>query len=164
LTLAVVVSDTSPIRALSHLARLELLGRLFSEVVIPPAVVHELEHPSRRFEPIPVQRIPNSRIITPSDPAAVSTLLAQLDAGEAEAIVVATEVGTDRILIDEALGRTIARARGLRPLGALGVLVRAKRLGLIDSVQAAMEQLQRELGFFVSDPVKARILKQAREA
>jgi len=162
--LAVVVSDTSPIRALSHLARLELLARLFSEVVIPPAVVHELEHPRRRFEPIRVSSISNSRIVTPTDPAAVSTLLAQLDIGEAEAIVVATEVGTDRILIDEVRGRTVARARGLRPLGALGVLVRAKRLGLIDSVQAPMEQLQSELGFFVSDSVKTRILQQAREA
>jgi predicted nucleic acid-binding protein len=81
--LAVVVSDTSPIRALSHLARLELLALLFSEVVIPPAVVHELEHPRRRFEPIRVSSIPNSRIVTPTDPAAVSTLLAQLDIGEA---------------------------------------------------------------------------------
>jgi len=46
LRLAVVVSDTSPIIALAHLRRLDLLRQLFGEVLIPPAVVAELRKPA----------------------------------------------------------------------------------------------------------------------
>ncbi len=43
--MAIVVSDTSPVRALAHLGRLDLLKTLFGEVLIPPAVLDELEQP-----------------------------------------------------------------------------------------------------------------------
>ena len=41
----IVISDTSPIRALAHLDQLQLLYRIFQEVLIPPAVADELERP-----------------------------------------------------------------------------------------------------------------------
>ena len=48
MTTRLVVSDTSPIRILSHLSHLHLLGDFFDEVLIPPAVAHELEAPESR--------------------------------------------------------------------------------------------------------------------
>jgi predicted nucleic acid-binding protein len=46
LTVPIVVSDTSPIRALAHLDLMDLLPALYSEVLIPPAVARELENPA----------------------------------------------------------------------------------------------------------------------
>ncbi len=52
--MSIVVSDTSPIRALAHLDHLRLLEGLFGEVLIPPTVVRELEQPRLRFKPVVV--------------------------------------------------------------------------------------------------------------
>jgi predicted nucleic acid-binding protein len=41
----VVISDTSPLRALAHLGHLEWLQELFRQVCLPPAVAAELRHP-----------------------------------------------------------------------------------------------------------------------
>jgi predicted nucleic acid-binding protein len=46
---AIVVSDTSPIRALAHLNLLYVLHALFGEVIVPPKVADELEHPRQSF-------------------------------------------------------------------------------------------------------------------
>jgi predicted nucleic acid-binding protein len=57
----IVVSDTSPIRALAFLEHLEVLQRLFGTVVIPPAVVEELAHPARVAQgesPVDLSRFP----------------------------------------------------------------------------------------------------------
>lgn len=51
----VVVSDTSPIRALSHLDRLELLASLLGEVIVPPAVAEELLRPKAPLPPLDVR-------------------------------------------------------------------------------------------------------------
>jgi len=50
----------------------------------------------------------------------------ELDAGESATIALALELGASRILLDETDGRTVAKALGLRPIGVLGVLLRAK--------------------------------------
>jgi len=43
--LSLVVSDTSPIRALAHLRQVELLQILFGDIHVPPAVASELRNP-----------------------------------------------------------------------------------------------------------------------
>lgn len=45
--MAIVVSDTSPVRALAHLGCAMWLDELFGGVVLPPAVVQELNGFSR---------------------------------------------------------------------------------------------------------------------
>ena len=91
-------------------------------------------------------------------------LLESLDPGESEALVLALELGTMAILIDEAAGRAMAKRVGLLPIGVLGTLVRAKQRGLIDTVAPRIDRLQRELGFLISASLRAQILKSAGEA
>jgi len=47
----IVVCDTSPIRSLVHLDRVDLL-RLFERVLVPPAVVRELEYSTSSLPPL----------------------------------------------------------------------------------------------------------------
>lgn len=60
----------------------------------------------------------------------VEELLAELDRGESESIVVALEVGADLLLIDERTGRDVASRMGIRRTGLLGVLLEAKNAKL----------------------------------
>jgi len=161
--LTVVVSDTSPIRALSHLGRLELLAALFQEIVVPTAVVVELEQPRSRFAPVAVRGLPFVCVRSPQDRDAVDALRETLGPGEAEAIILAEELHAEAILIDEAAGRAIALRRGLRPIGVLGTLLRGKERGLIREISPLLDRLQNELGFFISRRLRDDTLRQAGE-
>lgn len=162
--MAVVVSDTSPIRALSHLGRLEILAALFQEVVVPAAVVAELEQPRPRFAAVTVRGLPFVRVRSPQDRNAVDELRETLGPGEAEAIILAEELHAEAILIDEAAGRAVALQRGLQPIGVLGTLLRAKERGLLREISPLLARLQKELGFFISKKLRDDTLKQAGEA
>ena len=96
--MSVVVSDTSPIRALGRLGRLELLGELYKEVFMPPAVLRELEAPISSLPPISVQGIPFLHIQVPANQTVVNDLKSSLDDGEAEAIALALEIGAGALL------------------------------------------------------------------
>ena len=58
----IVVSDTSPVRALAHLDQLDLLRRLFEQVLIPPAVADELERPKSKLAPVPLESYDSSHL------------------------------------------------------------------------------------------------------
>lgn len=159
----IVVSDTSPIRALAHLDNLSLLGQLFAEVLIPPAVEHELRKPRRRGMAVDPQEIPNARIESPSDQNQVAQLRAALDLGESEALVLALETKADAILIDERAGRRKATQLGLTAIGTVGILVQAKAEGLLDEVRPCLDRLENELKFFISAKLRADALRDAGE-
>jgi hypothetical protein len=160
---AVVVSDTSPIRALALLGRLELLADLFGAVLIPPAVAEELEHPPAELTVVHTRSLPFVTIRAPADSARVGALQAELDRGEAEAISLALEEGVVTILLDEPIGRAAARRMGLTPIGVLGILVRSKQRGRVDAVRPLLDRLVNEGRFFVAPEVRAEAFRQAGE-
>ena len=146
----IVVSDTSPIRALEFLGLLDVLTELFDEVLIPPAVRDELLRPRKRFRAIDAGLIRKARVQAPTDERRVEALTASLQIGEAQAIALAEELDAD-LLIDEMAGRSVARGLGLRITGAVGILVEAKKQGHIPNVVPLLHRLRDELGFFLSD-------------
>jgi uncharacterized protein len=160
---AIVVSDTSPLRALAHLSLLVLLQELFDEVFVPPAVDVELRNPPKSLPCVDVRDLAYVRIQSPRDRIKVAEFLQVLDPGESEALALALEVGVSAVLIDEVAGRTMAKRLGLLPVGVLGLLVRAKQRGLLPEVRPLLDRLKMDLGFFISDPLRAEVLRLARE-
>lgn len=161
-----VVSNTSPILALSAIGHLDLLKAQFGEVLIPEAVQTELKAETdfrgtknirQALEDgwLKVQPVQNFYL--------AQALAMELDSGEAEAIALALDTKSQTILLDESDGRTKARALGLHPIGVLGVLLRAKNEGEIESLKKAIEFLRSEVGFFIAGDLEHDILKQARE-
>jgi predicted nucleic acid-binding protein len=147
--MAVIVSDTSPVRALEFLNHLNLLTALFDQVFIPPAVQNELLLPRARFRSIDIQQIPGAILRSPLNGTRVQQLLRELQPGEAEAIALAEELGAD-LLIDEMAGRIVAARLGLHITGVVGLLVEARKRELIPTVLPLLERLRNELGFFLS--------------
>jgi predicted nucleic acid-binding protein len=159
----VVVSDTSPVRALAHLGLLELLRELFGQVLVPPAVERELGNSPVGLPAVVPGQFPFIQVQAPKDQAQVQQLLQTLDPGESEALALALEVRADAVLMDEAAGRAMAGQIGLQPVGVLGILVRAKQRGRIPAVSPLMDRLENELGFFLSAAVRAEVKRLAGE-
>ena len=98
-----------------------------------------------------------------SDFNQVSVLQADLDPGEAEAIILAMELNAELLLMDERPGRTIALHYGINVSGVLGLLLEAKRKGLISAVKPVMDRLINEVEFRVSSQLYTVILQSAGE-
>ncbi|CAA9387100.1 MAG: hypothetical protein AVDCRST_MAG64-1006 [uncultured Phycisphaerae bacterium] len=158
----VVVSDTSPVRCLHHLGLVDVLGELFGSVIVPPAVRQELLQPRPRFRAIDVASYEWASVRAPADVGTVTGLAATFGPGEAEAIVLAAELGAE-LLIDEAAGRAEAKRRRLRTVGVAGVLVRAKQRGIVPAVVPLVERLRDELGFFVGQAFLNEVRRRAGE-
>lgn len=152
----IVVSDTSVITSLIQIQSENLLRELHGTVIIPTAVHSEL---LRAHADIPGFL----KVREASDLAMVTRLTAELDRGEAEAIVLAKETKADLLLIDEKLGRQIAVREGLRISGLLGVCVDARRVGKIPSLRELVHKLERDAGFRVSRIVKEHAFLLAGE-
>ena len=103
-------------------------------------------------------------VVTLKTPYIQQSLMLELDRGESAAIALALESEIQRILIDEADGRTTARVMGLRPTGVLGILLRAKHEGKITSLSNEMFRLRNEAGFFIDEPLFQRLLREAGES
>jgi hypothetical protein len=160
---SIVVSDTSPIRALNHLKLLDVLGQLFDRVFIPPAVLSELTHPPARFAAVDITQHGFIEVRAPQDRAQVQRLLQLLDSGESEALALALEVHAEALLIDEATGRSVAVDQGMPVIGTLGILSRAKTRGHIVKVSPLLEKLRSDLDFYISDELRERFLRSAGE-
>jgi hypothetical protein len=93
----------------------------------------------------------------------VSSLLLELDPGEAEAIALSMETSANLLLIDERHGRKIAARFGVPVLGLLGVLIQAKREGFIKEAKPILDALISIAGFWISAPLYARVLETAGE-
>jgi uncharacterized protein len=85
-----------------------------------------------------------------------------LDPGEAEVVALALELGTKDVVQDDLDARRFARRSGLQPVGTLGLLLAARRAGIIQAVSPEIETL-REAGFHASDALVQRILAEAGE-
>ena len=79
--MSLVVSDTSPVRALAYLRRLDLLPALFGTVLIPPAVVVELAQPPRPHQPVDAQSLAGVEVRAPTNRFRVQELLRTLGTG-----------------------------------------------------------------------------------
>jgi uncharacterized protein len=159
----IVVSDSSPIRALHHLGLLSLCRDLYHTVIIPAAVQQELRRPTSTCPALEIADHAGFEVRTPGSNPVDLGVPADLDAGETEAIVLAIEMRADLVLMDERKGTEVARQLGLATIGVLGVLLEAKRKGLIDHILPMVDRLVAELRFFVSPTLRQRLVDLARE-
>jgi len=156
-----VVSNTTPIITLLKLSRLDILKLLYGKIYISEAVYHEIEAGKESVYYTDLKFIEWIVIEKIRDKNALKYFL-DLDAGEAETIILATELQADLILLDEKLGRFYAKHAGLKIAGTLGVLLKAKKKGIIKNVKPIIEELI-EKGFWLSPDLIIHVLQIANE-
>lgn len=159
-----VVSNTSPITNLAAVGQLNLLQKLYTSIIIPQAVYDEMAGLSYTVPgTVEVQTLSWIQTQQVVDLTLVTELQTEIDEGESEAIALAIELTADRLLIDDYAGRIVASRLGVNVTGLMGVLLVAKRRGLIQSVKPVMDDLIAQAGFRVSNQLYADVLQAAAE-
>lgn len=137
----IVVSDTTPLISLLKINRLNLLEKLFGEVLIPQAVFNELTVDERfSLEADQIKRESFIAVKPVNNPESASILkrATGLDQGESEAIVLTDELQEDLLLMDEAKGRNVSTQMGIKIMGTIGILMAAYEVReCIDGLQRA---------------------------
>jgi len=143
------VVNASPLINLAKIGRLNLLNDIFGKIVVPSAVLGEISGLDISEVVFTTLNIENR--------VAVQSLLGKLHDGEVEVIVGVQEIKADFAVLDDLDGRKYAMNIGLSVIGTLGILQRAKRLGLIVDLACDIAQL-RNLGMYMSDSLVQKIL------
>ncbi len=161
----IVVSNSSPLINLAIIGQLNLLEKFFQIVWIPDAVWREcvVDGAGRPG----VSAIEEANFLKPSESKntdLIRLLQRELDSGESEALALAIEIQADLVLLDERDARNIAAIYGLKTTGVLGILLRAKREGHLESIRKYLDRLQQEAGFWLTKTLRHQILELADEA
>lgn len=157
-----VISNTSPIIALSTINKLELLWNLFDEVYVSEAVCNEIlagypEHLKGKKELIEAIEKGKIKLYSVEDKDFVSKMIGKLHIGEVETIIGGLELNVDFVIIDERAARTQAKNHLLIPLGTLGILKIAKQKNIITEIKPYIDNLILE-GYRLSKQVCDKIL------
>jgi predicted nucleic acid-binding protein len=156
-----VVSNTTPIISLLKIGKLHIFKDLYGEIFIPQEVFNEIEAGKNKEFYTDLSKINWIKIEKIANVKSLSYFL-DLDKGEAEAIVLATEIGADLIILDESLGRFHAKHHGLNVTGTIGLLLKAKQLKFITELKPLLFEL-RSKNVWLSDSFIENALNFANE-
>ena len=148
----IIISDTSSLIALTNIGELELLKKVYEEVVITPDIAEEYGQETPDW--IRIEQI--------KDIQKFRLLNLELDKGESSGITLALENEPSLLIIDEKKGRGIAKKLGIKITGILGVMIRAKEIGVINRIKPLIEKLEK-VDFRMSERLKNQILERVGE-
>ncbi len=146
----IAVVNSTCLISLERIGQLGLLQALFEPIVVPPKVYEEF---GGSVEWLHVQ--------APQNAALVTTLSQLVDDGEAQALALACELSA-LLILDDRKARRWAKRLGIRVLGTIGVLLRAKNHHLIPAVRPHMEALK-SAGFYLSPELEQEVLRLTNE-
>jgi len=157
-----IVVNTSPWIALSICNQIPLLQKLYTEVLIPLGVKEEiLEGGEQGIGTYELKTSSWLKIEKVVDVEKIK-LLYELEQGEAEVIILAKEKGIRQVLIDEKVARLQAKVLGFDVIGTLGLLLKAKKKGMLPSIKPLITKML-ENGIWVKGEIVKGILKDAEE-
>ena len=159
-----IVSNTTPISNFLHLGQMEILKTTFKELHVPMAVHSEIEaYFSGDYQ---WQRcldegfIKRTEILTSPK---IKELMTHLHMGEAEALCLCIENNAKLCLLDDKDARTIARLNNIPISGTLGVLMKAKKMGIIETVKELMDRLRTDHHYWIDDAMYNKVLNLSGE-
>lgn len=146
-----IVCDSSCLILLHKINRLDILQGVFGRIIITPEVLSEFNRPVPTW--IDVQS-PKSNLY--------KGLQNILDLGEASVLSLAAELDESLLIIDESKGRKVAIQMDVMITGTLGILVIAKRKGVISEVNPVLIEIQKT-NFRISKELVDSVLKLVGE-
>lgn len=148
----VIISDTSCLILLEKIGELELLYKLFGNIITTPEVANEFGLPLPSW--VEIRKV--------ADENYQAIIEASVDKGEASAIALAVEFDECLLIIDDLKGRKFAQKLGLTIVGTLGTIVVAKLTEIIPSVKPLLSKIK-QTNFRITEKIEALILNKAGE-
>ena len=135
-----IIVDTSSLIALERINLLQILCKIYKEVVIPELVIKEFGNLS--LPCISIRKVESNLL---------KLLITDLNLGKGEADVIAWASQTGlKVIIDDSRARKVAETLGINITGTIGVLLKAEKLRIIESAHAKAKELK-DKGFYISD-------------
>jgi predicted nucleic acid-binding protein len=147
-----VISDTSCLILFHKIGELDILRKVYDSVITTPEVAEEF-----MFE------LPDwIHIEAVKDKKYQEFLETQIDWGEASAIALAKEMEAPLLLLDDLKARKLAVKLNLKITGTLGVIHKAKQIGVLENVKTIIEKLQ-ATNFRISENIIEELLQKNNE-
>lgn len=147
-----IISDTSCFIVLKNIDELELLHKLYGQIITTPEIENEYG-----------EELPEwVEIAAVKDKYRQQLLEMQIDKGQSSAIALALETQDCTIILDDYKARKIAAQLGLTYTGTIGVIIKAKLKGIIPSVKPLLKKIK-QTDFRLSDELELLALKEAKE-
>lgn len=152
----IIIADAGPLIALARLHQIGLLPQIFGRVLVTDIVFAECAGREDFPESALIQEALAGKQLELCTAPDFSAFAQKIDAGEASAIALAIDFGCG-VLMDDKAGRKMAANAGVPVIGTVGVLVLAKRNGLVPLVKPLLDVLASS-GYFLGDEIIAAAL------
>jgi predicted nucleic acid-binding protein len=148
----IIISDTSCFIILSKIRQLEILQKLFGNVVTTPEIADEFG-----------ENLPDwVEIVVVKDKYKQQLFEIQVDKGESSAMALSLEIKNSLLIIDDYKARKLAKTLGINYTGTIGILILAKNKGIISSIKPVLEQIK-ATNFRISAELELQALIEAKE-
>jgi len=148
----VVISDTSCLIILEKIGELNLLHKLYENVITTPQIAEEFGTELPFW--IEIKEV--------SDKQKIKILETNLDKGEASAIALALEYENSLLILDDQKARKLATQLELTYTGTLGIIIAAKKKQIIPSIKPFIEKIK-QTNFHISTELELQALKESGE-
>ncbi len=147
-----IISDTSCFIILTNIGELELLHKVYGQILTTPEIVAEFG-----------EQLPEwVEIAEVKDKYRQTILELHIDRGESSAIALALETPNSVVILDDYKARKIAEHLGITFTGTIGVIIKAKLNETIPSVKPLLEKIK-QTDFRLSAEIETQALKEADE-
>lgn len=157
-----VIVNSTPLIILYKIGHLDILQKLYQNIFIPTAVYQEV---TATRDSVCIQIMTASEwihVMPIQDNAEKKMYKAKLHAGEAEVMILAQELQADLVIIDDNAAKKTAKYLGLAVTGTLGILLRAKQQGIVNTVSPLLTEMKKH-GFYIDSRLESLVLEQAKE-
>lgn len=147
-----IISDTSCFIILTNIGELELLHKVFGQVITTPEIAEE-------YGEILPEWV---EIIAVTDKYRQKLLEMQIDKGESSAIALALDISDSTVILDDYKARKIAERLGITYTGTIGVIIKAKLIGIIPSIKPLLQKIK-QTNFRLSADIEFQAIQEANE-
>ena len=154
----ILIADSSALVTLAIVDKLDVLEKLFGEVYVPRAVYNEVSK-TNKIKSYKLTNYCKNKIL---DIQSIANFNISLGQGESEAIILYREKEADFLLCDDKKAKKFAQSFGLKVIGSLGILLKAKKAKIIDEITPLVKILKNSR-IFIDDKTYALVLKMAGE-
>ncbi len=157
-----VIVNSSPLIVLFKSQQAELLPQLFPEILVPEGVFAEVTMAGE--DDAAARQLPNVAWIQAVEVTYIVPEVATWDLGKGESQVLSLASTTTECaaIVDDRAARRCAQTLGITTIGTGGLLILAKRRGIISSISPGIQALQ-NAGLWLSETVVNLLKQQAGE-